>query len=541
MLAVLPFENLGSTEDEYFADGMTEEITTHLAKLSGLGVISRTSSMAYKGTSKNTKTIGAELGVDYILEGTIRWDKSGATHRVRINPQLIRVSDDTHLWVDTYDRVLDQIFKLQTEIAKEVASALNVKLLAPEQQALAAWPTDNVEAYQYYLRGKDAYYRATGRDGRDLAMQAFEKAVDFDPDFAAAHAWLARMYSNDFFNDRNLENDPLAQAKHHADIALRKGGSEGHIAMGYYHYYGSRDYESALREFEMARKQEPNNSELLEAMGYVQRRQGDWATAAENLRQACELDPRSLNTADEYVGTLIRVRRFEEANQFLDGVLETNPEFAGFHAYRAVCAVLGDGDIDVAKVHMDVAARTAPPDMLDPLRELIDFFSGDIESALSRRSSPSDYTAVGEDSTRYYVDRVVLCWYLGDDKCKEVSDTVISLLEEQIERDPDSEDAYVSLAVVNACLGNREKAVSYARKAMEIMPVSKDAVSGADVRENLLFVYAILQDREHVLEELEYMLSIPSFTTRATVRLNPTLKFLHDDPRFQQLVQEPRP
>jgi len=541
MLAVMPFENLGSTEDEYFADGMTEEITTHLAKLSGLGVISRTSAMAYKGTTKNTKAIGAELGVDYILEGTIRWDKSGSNHRVRINPQLIRVSDDTHLWVDTYDRVLEQIFSLQTEIAEEVATALNVKLLVPEQQALASWPTDNVEAYQHYLRGKDMYHRSTGIDDRDLATQEFESAVELDPHFAAAHAWLARIYSNNFFNNRNLDDDPLAQAKLHADIAAGKDGSAGHIAMGYYHYYGSRDYESALREFELARKLEPNNSDLLEAMGYVQRRQGDWEGSIASLRQACELDPHSLGIGDEYVGTLERMRRFEEVEEFLDIAEEVHPGFFGIPLHRAVCAMFERGDLAAAQTHLGEAAKTMPPEAMGQLYELIDYFSGDIESALTRRPTPSAYLESEGDSTSYFVNHALYYRLLGDDRYKELAEIAISLLEENIEKDPDSFGDHGSLAVVYACLGDREKVAEHVERATEIMPMSKDAVAGADVRGNAVLAYALLQDRDVVLEELEFMLSVPSYVSRAIARLDPALKFLRDDPEFQRLVAEPRP
>ena len=173
--------------------------------------------------------------------------------------------------------------------------------------------------------------------------------------------------------------------------------------------------------------------------------------------------------------------------------------------------------------------------------EVVAFFRGDMESALTRRPSASHYMATEGDSTGFYVNRVLYYRCLGDDRYKEFADIAIPLLEEQIRQNPDSEGAYGSLAVVNACLGNREEAVGYAKKATEIMPVSRDAVSGTDVRGNMMLVYAILKDRELVLEELEYLLSVPAYVTRATARMDPTLKFLHNDPRFQQLVQEPRP
>ncbi|MCK5619836.1 MAG: protein kinase, partial [Candidatus Krumholzibacteria bacterium] len=210
-LVVLPFENLGPTDHEYFADGITEEITTRLAKLSNLGVISRKSAMMYKDSEKSLKDIGAELDVKYALEGTIRWERSATADRVRINTQLIRVSDDTHLWAERYERVFEQIFELESEIAENVAEALNVTLLAPELAALQEEPTENFEAYDFYLKGRDLYERADGVDDRRLATGMLEKAVKLDSTFALAHALLARIYTNDYFNNLNREEPRLQQ------------------------------------------------------------------------------------------------------------------------------------------------------------------------------------------------------------------------------------------------------------------------------------------------------------------------------------------
>jgi len=312
MMVVLPFENLGPTDQEYFADGVTEEITTALARLHGLGVISRTSAMQYKGAGKSLPEIGKELGVEYALEGTIRWDKSSGQGRVRVSTQLIRIADDTHLWAETYDRVFDQIFELQSEIAEDVAQALDLTLLEPDRAILASRPTENMDAYDYYLKGRDTYDRAIDPEERVVATGMIEIAVELDSTFAMAQAMLARIYANDHFNHLNQEEPRLEQAHKAAMAALRHAPEQPHgrVAMGYYHYYGSRDYESALEEFAAAEEAEPNNSDMLEAMAYVLRRQGRWDEAIDAMNRAAELDPQSRDKSGALVQMLVRTRRY---------------------------------------------------------------------------------------------------------------------------------------------------------------------------------------------------------------------------------------
>ncbi|MDH3199039.1 MAG: protein kinase, partial [Candidatus Krumholzibacteria bacterium] len=341
MLVVLPFENLGPADQEYFADGITEEITTRLARMSGLGVISRTSAMKYKSAGMSLREIGAELGVDYALEGSIRWDKSGERSRVRVNAQLLRVSDDTHLWAESYDRVFDQIFALQTDIAENVAKALDVTLLEPERQVLASRPTENLDAYDYYLKGREAFDRALSPEERERAVEMLEKAAALDSSFAQAQSLLARLYANDYFNKATKER--LDQALEAAEAALRHapGQPQGHVAMGYYHYYGSRDYERALEEFAIAEKQEPNNADLLEAMGLVLRRQGRWEESARALERAVELDPDSRDRRGNLVNTYLYMHRWQDIDVQIERGLALHPEAFELNLFRAVTAALG--------------------------------------------------------------------------------------------------------------------------------------------------------------------------------------------------------
>ncbi|MGE5692444.1 MAG: protein kinase domain-containing protein, partial [Candidatus Zixiibacteriota bacterium] len=284
MLAVLPFDNLGSVEEEYFADGITEEITTRLAKIGRLGVISHTSARKYKKTDKTLKQIGAELGADYILEGNIRWAKSGGASRIRINPQLIQVSDDSHLWAENYDAVLNDVFELQSSIAEKVAAALDVALLEPERRVLAAKPTENLEAYDFYLRGNDQFNRTTiGAIGAEkylrIAFQMYERAVDLDPNFALAHCQFSRVNTELYWHfDRKEKYLKEAKAAVEKVFKISPGLPEAHLALGSYHYH-DREYERALEQFAIAQKNLPNNPDLPLEIGYVLRRQGKWELA----------------------------------------------------------------------------------------------------------------------------------------------------------------------------------------------------------------------------------------------------------------------
>jgi TolB-like protein len=295
-LAVLPFQNLGAPEDGYFSDGISEEITSRIAMLRSIGVISRTSAEQYRKTTKSLKEVGRERGAEYLLEGSVRWEKSpGGSSRVRVTPQLIRVSDDQHLWAGRYDETLEEVFQVQSRIAEQVATALDLALQRPDREALAARPTENLRAYDFYLRGNDFFNRPGDPAGYRSAEAMYTKATDLDPAFAQAFARLARTHISEFhFWDRTGER--LAKARKAADSALRLQPDlpEAHLALGQIHYWGELDYDKALREFRIAHARDPGNSDIAWARGLVERRLGQWDQSLEHLRRAAELDPRSL-------------------------------------------------------------------------------------------------------------------------------------------------------------------------------------------------------------------------------------------------------
>ncbi len=538
MLAVLPFENLGPTDQEYFADGVTEEITTRLAQLSGLGVISRTSAAQYKGTDKSLREIGKELGVDFVLEGTIRWDRSGESNRVRVSAQLIRADDDTHLWADTFDRVYDQIFELQSELAEEVAKALNVTLLEPELAALNDRPTENLDAYDLFLKARERFDSGTGMEDRQLATTMLEQAVTLDSTFATAHALLARIYSNDHFNDIATDMPRLEQALKAAQAALRHAPNQpqGHVAMGYYHYYGSRDYDNALAEFAEASKAQPNNAEMLEAMGYVQRRQGHWDEAVRSLERSVKLDPASRDKTSNLIETLIRMRDFDKVDVLIAHGNEVSPNNPQFEIQRGLRAFL-QGDTALSREIIHDARERFEMEGLRDFESQIQLASRNYDSALSILGPLGGWE--NQDTSGYYTNKGLIYHCMGEpDKASAYYDSARIYLRERIAGGADGYQIYSELAQCEAYLGNEPAARAAIDRAEEIMPMSLDALSGTDVIINRAVVKMMLGDDDGAIDDLQFLLSIPSNITPGLLRLHPGFDSLRDNPRFQKITEE---
>ena len=279
MIVVLPFENLGPPEDKYFADGITEEITARLARIVELGVIARTSAIQYVNTDKTIQEIGEELGVDFIMEGTIRWQQSsGEPSRIRVTPQLIRVSDATHVWAEIYDEPMTKIFSVQSSIARKVIEAIDVTLIDRERNAADSGPTDDLDAYQAYLRGMDHLRRASiSREQLEVAERMFSRAIELDPGFAVAYSELSMVHTDMFiYHERTEERLALAKTALDQALSLEPGLAEAHLAHGYYYQGGHHDYTKALEEFTIAQNSSPNNYSVLEAIGVLYKITGEF-------------------------------------------------------------------------------------------------------------------------------------------------------------------------------------------------------------------------------------------------------------------------
>ncbi len=536
MLAVLPFENLGLPEDEYFADGITDEITSRLAVVRGLGVISRTSAYAYKNSDKTLPEIAKELGVDYILEGTIRWDKSGAVDKIRVTPQLIYAKDDTHIWADNYERNLNEIFAVQADIAVRIVDTLGVTLLASERQSIEYKPTDDFDAYDLYLQGKEYWDR-----DHDIqhAIPLLERAVEADSGFAKAYSLLARIYGFTYFNLFDRSESRLNQCKEAANNAVRyaDGGIEGNLALGYYYYYGKKDYDRALEEFKKVLSQQPNNGDVLAAIGYVQRRQGYWRESADNLKKALEIDPHSRALLTSVAITLQTMREYEELESILDKSLSLTPDAANLLIFKASNILRLSGDTLKVRAILDKAARHGDPANLALWQEGFDILFRDYKSAVSRRAATGDNILA--DSAAFYLNKADAYYFWGNDSISEIYfDSARMVAEQWLINGPEDAFSHMLLGSAYAGLGRSSEAIREGRKAVELLPITEDALYGTGMLGGLVRIYVMVGEYDLAIDQLDYLLSVPSDIDIYYLNQHPQWDPLRDHPRFKALLNK---
>ncbi len=541
MLVVLPFQNLGPSEVEYFADGVTEEITSRLASLRDLGVISRTSAIQYKGAGKSIKEIGDELGVDYVLEGTVRWDRPGdGESRVRVTPQLIRVSDDTHLWTDQYDRVLEDIFDVQSEIAIQVTEQLNVTLLEPERAAIDAKPTANMEAYQAFLRGRDYMVRA-GYSLRlwRLVLEMFERAVELDPHFAVAWADLAIAHSQ-IFNmgaERTQEHVEKCKAAVDRALALQPELPEATLAMGYYYYHCHRDYDRALEEFEKVGEMLPNRGDILQHIGWIRRRQGRWEEALSHLNACLELSPRDPQLLREVGITYTFMRDYDRAFELFDRAIAVAPDQIWSYGFKALTVWVDTGNLPEARAILESVPGGREP-WIDFLFCWQEIFEKDFEAARDRALTAG--VEFFEDASHAIPTAAAAAFasaMMGDEaRSRELSESARTSLERELAIRPDDSRIHSALGPVYAVLGRSEDAIREATRSVEITPVSIDAIRGADFETFLAWTYVLVGDYDRAIEKIDYVLSIPALMCASTMKIDPRWEPLRDNPKYQAVI-----
>ncbi|MCC6963613.1 MAG: protein kinase [candidate division Zixibacteria bacterium] len=538
-IAVLPFENLGTTEHDYFADGITDEVTTSLAKIRSLKVISNNSARHFSAKEKSVAAIAAELGVEYLLTATIRWDNSQSPSRFRLSCKLVDAKDESYLWAESYDRVLDQIFAVQSELAAEVTQALGVALATPELEGLAKTPTQNLEAYDFYLRGAEFFPRSTRSEDITRAITLYEQAVALDPNFALAHVRLALAHSTMywFFHDRTPAR--IARAKAAVDEAVRAAPQlpETHLALGYYHYYGRKDYVQALEEFALAGKGRPNDSSLLGAIGFIQRRLGLWNEALRNIRKAAELDPRSALLAAEFGNTLMLMRQYDTAIAQFDRAIWLAPDWVDVYARKAHSLYLRDGDADkAATVFREAQGKINPPEMVIEW-SLLDLFVAFCDNDLERAME-----ALAVDDTElelHFIDKGRLAFRAGrPHEARSYFESARVLLETKLKTNPDDARYLANYGIACAGLGRRDIAIASGQKATALFPYDKDQVFAVVYRETLALIYLMLGEIESAAAELRFLLSVPSYVSKALLLGAVDFAALRHDPSFQQLMRE---
>ncbi len=544
-LVVLPFENLGPPEDEYFADGITDAITARLAGIHGLGVISRQSAIQYKNSDKNTRQIAQELRVDYILEGTVQRERpADPNSNVRIIPQLIRASDDTQVWAQPYDDDMRGVFRVQSDVAERVAQALDITLLEPERKALGSRPTEDLEAYNYYLLGNQYLYRSFLENDFRIAIQMYEKAVELDSTFALAYSELSRAHLNMYFHHFDQTEERLTKAKQAVDRAFQLNPElpEAHLALGHYYYHGHLDYDRALEEFAIARKSQPNNSQILSFIAYVRRRQGRFEQAVALIKEASELDPR-LRTLPYVIGeTLLLMRNYEQAEHYLDRAISLAPDWPRPYAWKAQLYLTWDGNVEKAmSVLEEVSESVSSID--DPFITLwsvrLSLFNRRHREALDRLSS---WEPEAFDTQFYFIPKAQLYAQIsGLMGNRELEQSYYSsardLLESKIEEHPEDGHYHSSLGAAYAGLGRKEDAVWEGRLGVKLLPVAKEAYRGTFRVESLARIYVMVGEFDAAIDEVERLLSIPSELSVHLLRLDPAWDPLRDHPRFQKLVE----
>ena len=545
MLVVLPFENLGGADQEYFADGITEEITSKLSGLSGLGVIARSSAMQYKKTAKPLKQIGQELGVSYILQGTIRWETVDGATRVRVNPQLINVDDGTQIWSQPSEAVLTGAFKLQSEIAGQVASALNVTLLSQERQNLEAKPTENAEAYDLYLRGNEYFFRSSGEQENRIALQMYQRAVELDPKFAAAYARLSEAHANMYWEFYDHTQNALDRSRAAAETALRIDPAlpEAHGAMAWYYYHGLRDYDRALAEFSLALQARPNEADLLLGIGSVYRREGKFEEAVPRMERAVDLDPRSAQLSYELGATFKFLRKYPEAERAFDRAIEIAPDVAVSYWEKAHTELIWKGNVAAAREILDrIAAQKNGHDepLTTSLRVYTEVVGGGYERA---RDILKSYSGVEFQSQFWSIPKdlelAFVYSYLKEPALSKRSfESARSLLIKEVQAHPDDARLHSSLGIACAGLGLTAEAVKEGKRAVELMPLSQDAMIAPFRMEDLAQVYAMTGEQDEALNVLEKLLSIPSMFSVQVLRLHPVWAPLRNNPRYQKMVAE---
>jgi len=509
IIVVLPFENLGPSEDDYFADGLTGEITSKLSGLSGLGVIARSSAMQYKKTTKSIQQIGEELGVQYVLEGTVQWEElpDGKT-RIRVNPELINVENATQMWSKPYEEEFSSAFTLQSKIASTVAEAMNLKLLTSEQNNLQNTITNNPEAYDLYLKGIYFSQDISNEKNQRIAEEMLEKAIELDSNFAEAYARQSTVQSNLywFYFDRSKENLRKSEVNAKKALLINDELPEGHVAMGNYFYHGILDYESALNEYRKALKLNPNHIDAIIGIAFVLRRQGKMEETIEYLMKTFKLNPRDYQTLYYLGETYTLIRQYKKGIQFLDKANLLAPDAILPYYTKAMNLLLENGDTKKAREVIQKALDSKiglDEHSFSNTLYLCNIFDGKYSGALKIINGIKE----ADDQFYYKPEDLYKAELYDFMKNKKLAEhhykSAIKILSEKIKQHPDDSRLYTSLGICYAGLGKKEDAIREGKHGYDILPVSIEAWRGSFRLLDLAQIYTMVGEQELALDAIE--------------------------------------
>jgi serine/threonine protein kinase/Tfp pilus assembly protein PilF len=552
-IAVLPFQNDRRDPDNaYFADGIQDEILTRLSKIADLKVISRTSTQHYKSAPENLPEIARQLGVAHVVEGSVQ--RRGDT--VRVNVQLIKAANDSHLWAETFDRKLSDIFSVETEVAKTIADQLRAHVTGREEQEITAKPTDHPEAYDAYLRALAYSLKAQNSPANSLGSQKhLREAVRFDPNFALAWALLSFVDSVGYIGITLQATESLREEARQAAeraLTLQPDLGEGLVAKGYYDYAYLKDYHSAVRYFEQARPLLPNSSRIPELLAFVARREGRWEQSESFFNQAEQVDPRNVSLLSQHALSYILLRRFPEALRKLDQVLNITPDDVDTLALKA----------SIAQAEGDLPRASAILGPLHPVADNTAALETQVYQAILERRTDQMISRLNEilarpDPAMGYFNGELRFWLgwaqqVGGDHAaaQESWRHAQSELKGFLQEQPENYNLMHDLALVEMGLGNKAAALAMAERAIATNPIEKDVVDGPASIEILARVAAQAGEPDRAVAALQKLLSIPyegalpvgnAPLTVALLRLDPMFDPLRNDPRFQKLCEEKQP
>jgi len=543
-IAVLPFENLSRDPDNaYFADGVQDEILTRLAKIADLKVISRTSTERFKSSPENLREVAKQLGVANILGGSVQ----KAADQVRVNVQLVNALTDAHLWAETYDRKLTDIFGVESEIAKAIAESLQAKLSGGEQRALAVKPTNNAEAYDAYLRGL-AFQARTSAGADDLVktVRFYERAVQLDPAFALAWARLSRANAQIYFNfDKTPARRDATERALNTAQKLQPNSPETLLAQAYYQYWVLRDYELAKATFGRVRELLPGSSDVPAALALIARRQGQWDESVANWEQTLVLDPRNIEWLKTTAETYGMLRQYPVALKIYDRVLDIVPNDPDTLALEAKI-YHAEGNLEQAgKLLEGVNAQTPSINAFVTKKDqfiLERHFDEAIRLIQNRLTEYRDLPDIERLFDLFFL--LLAQQYSGDVVgARATAQQVLSPLETLCQNDPDNTTFAQVLSVTRAVLGQKDAAIKGAERAIALLPSGKDAVTGPKGEEILASIEAFVGDKNRAIPRLQRLLEIPyvDCLTPALLRLQPLWDPLRGDPEFQKLCEEKHP
>lgn len=548
-IAILPFENLSDDKSAaYFADGIQDEILTKIAGVADLKVISRTSTAKYKSKPEDLKTVSQQLAVAHVLEGTVQ--KAG--EKVRVNVQLIDARADSHLWAKTYDRDIKDVFAVESEVAEEIADSLQAKLSPKEANALATAPTQDALAYDLFLKGEFEFRLASSNlrpESFDQAVAWYRQAIERDPNFALAIAKLVECRLQRHWFVEFLNEPQLAELKQTVDRALTIAPdlSEAHVALGMFYYFGHRDYDHALAEYSRAIQLQPNNSQALEFSGYVHRRQGKWAASLEELRKALEMDPRNASLAGNLAGSYTHLRIWKDAEQIGRHAISIDPyEVVGM---RALLLAVQNGRGDVAEVQRLLS--TFPPDsklVSNSIFGSVPSIMGERAYALVIARKFEEALKIWEapetapvDQRRQLSSRIAIRVLAGNAAgARDDAQKAEPLLQKRLQEAPNDILVMTELSWLYLALNRNAEALKYSRKAAELLPPQRDALTGDYNLTGLAEIEAHTGDTADAIAILKQLLSIPAGDTVSIARLkiDPVWDPIRNDPSFQKLLGE---